>query len=180
MSTHHNEVALHAIKLRDRGKESPALEAEALKQFQTRLVMSEDQSDQRCYPQRRRAGDRLLQQTLPHAAPPEFFIHVNTDLGRATIRAAWQEFFEIEPADHAAVRFRDPERIVVRRMFAEPGQTRFDRGRLKLGCHHAGRHSGIVNVDDRRQIGLHSISDDHFVCTHRINGPVMLSEAKHL
>ncbi len=45
-------------------------------------------------------------------------------------------------------------------MFAEPGQTRFDRGWLKLGCHHAGRHSGVVNFDDHRKIGLKSIAND--------------------
>ena len=45
-------------------------------------------------------------------------------------------------------------------MTAEPRQTRFDGGGLKLGCHHAGRHSGVVNFDDRRQIGLNSIPDD--------------------
>ena len=45
-------------------------------------------------------------------------------------------------------------------MIAEPRQTRFDGGRLKLGCHHASRHSGVVNFDDRRQIGLNSIPDD--------------------
>ena len=45
-------------------------------------------------------------------------------------------------------------------MFAEPGQTRFDRGWLKLGCHHAGRHSGVVNFDDHRKIGLKSVAND--------------------
>ena len=45
-------------------------------------------------------------------------------------------------------------------MIAEPWQTRFDGGRLKLSCHHAGRHSSVVNFDDCRQIGLNSIPDD--------------------
>ena len=114
MSTHHNEVALHAIKLRDRGKESPALEAEAFKQFQTRLVMSEDQPDQSGYPERRRPSDCFFQQSLSDAVPPEFFMDINTDLGCAAIRTAWQEFLEIEPADYAVVRFGDPEWIFVR------------------------------------------------------------------
>ena len=45
-------------------------------------------------------------------------------------------------------------------MIAEPRQTRFDRGRLKLGRHHARRHSGVVNLNDRRQIGLNSVAKD--------------------
>ena len=87
-------------------------------------------------------------------------MNINANLGSAAIRTAWQEFFEIEPANYTTVRFNDPEWIFVRRMFAEPWQTRFDGGRLKLGCHHAGRHSGVVNFDDRRQISLNSIPDD--------------------
>jgi hypothetical protein len=45
-------------------------------------------------------------------------------------------------------------------MIAEPRQTRFYGGRLKLGCYHAGRHSSVVNFDDRREIGLNSIAND--------------------
>ena len=45
-------------------------------------------------------------------------------------------------------------------MIAEPRQTRFDRGRLKLGRHHTRRHSGVVNLNDRRQIGLNSVAKD--------------------
>ena len=45
-------------------------------------------------------------------------------------------------------------------MFAEPRQTRFDGGRLKLRGHHAGRHSGVINLDDHRQICLNSVADD--------------------
>jgi len=48
-------------------------------------------------------------------------------------------------------------------MIEEPWQPRFDRGRLKLGRHHARWHSGIVNLDNGRQVSLNSITDDHFV-----------------
>jgi len=76
--------------------------------------MSEDQPHQGCYSQRGRAGDGFFQQSLSRAVPPKLFIDINTDLGRAAIRTAWQEFFEIEPANHAAVRFSDPEWIFIR------------------------------------------------------------------
>ena len=45
-------------------------------------------------------------------------------------------------------------------MFAEPWQPRFDRRWLELGCHHACRHSGVVNLDNRRQISFNSIADN--------------------
>src|SRR5437867_5199596 len=160
MSSHRNEVTLHPVELRDLGKKSPALEAETLKQFQTWLVVPKDQPDQSCYAQRRRADECFFYQSLSDTTPPEFFIDINATLGGAAIRTAWHEFFEVEPANHAAVCFRDREWIFVRRMFAEPRQTRFDRGRLKLGCHHSSRHSGVANLDDRRQIGLNGIPDD--------------------
>src|SRR4030095_171689 len=93
---------------------------------------------------------------------PEFFVDIDADFSRAAICAAWQEFFEVQPANHAAVGFRHPDWILVRRMFAEPGQTRFDRGWLKLGRYHARRHSGIVNVDDSREIGFERGADEQF------------------
>ena len=160
MLTHHHEIALDAIELRHSREKSPPLKAQTLKQTQTRLVMPEDQTDQGCDAQRGRAGDRLFQQSLSHAVPPKLFTDINTDLGSAAIRTAWQQFFEIEPANHATVRFCDPEWIFVRRMFAKPWQTRFDGGRLKLGRHHAGRDSGVVNFDDGRQVRLNSIAND--------------------
>lgn len=46
-------------------------------------------------------------------------------------------------------------------MFAEPWQTRFDGRRFQLGSHHASWHSGVVNLDDNRQISLNCITDDH-------------------
>ena len=55
---------------------------------------------------------------------------------------------------------------MLRRMFAEPWQPRFDRRWLELGRHDACRHSGVVNLDDGRQISLNSITDDHFVQFH--------------
>src|SRR5262249_27620137 len=109
MLPHRNEVPLHAVELRDPGKKSPALEAEAFKQFQTWLVVSEDLPDQSCYSQRRRAGDGFFQQSLPDTMPPKFLIDINANLSCAAICTAWDEFFEIEPANHAAVRFRDPK-----------------------------------------------------------------------
>src|SRR6266516_1508065 len=83
---------------------------------------------------------------------------------KAPISRMWPgQFFEIQTANHAPFGLRDPERISLWRMFPEPRQTRFDRGRLKLGCHHARRYSGVVNLDDRGQVGLNSIANDHFV-----------------
>src|SRR6266542_702396 len=102
MLTHHHEIALDAIELRYSRQKSP-----------TRLVMPEDQTDQGCDSQRGRAGDRVFQQSLPHAATPEFLVDINADLGCAAIRTARQEFFEIEPANHATFRFRNPERIML-------------------------------------------------------------------
>jgi hypothetical protein len=46
-------------------------------------------------------------------------------------------------------------------MFVEPRPSRFDGGRFEFGRHHARWHSGVVNLDDDRQISLNSITDDH-------------------
>src|SRR5213080_983255 len=173
MQSDYNKVPLHAVELRDRGKKSPAFEAEAIEQFQTRLVVSEDQPDQSCYSQRRRAGDCFFQQSLSDAVPPEVFMNINANLGCAAIRAAWQEFLEIEPADHAAVGFHYPEWMLVRRMFAEPRQTRFNRGRLKLGRHHARRHSGVVDVDDDWEIGFERVADRESSCSGGLQPPIV-------
>src|SRR2546430_17107005 len=48
-------------------------------------------------------------------------------------------------------------------MLAEPRQPSFDGRWLEFGCHHACRHSGVVNLNYGRQISLNSITDDHFV-----------------
>src|SRR5207248_5290940 len=53
----------------------------------------------------------------------------------------------------------------IRRMIVEPRQTRFDCGRFKLSRHHAGRHSGVVNVDDDREIGVERVTDNHICCS---------------
>src|SRR5581483_6704418 len=100
---------------------------------------------------------------MPDTATPEFFMDVKTDLGCATIRSTWLEFFEIEPANHTTFRLCDPEWILLRRMFAEPRQPRVDCRRLKLGCHHACRHSYIINLNDDWKVSLNSVTDDHFV-----------------
>src|SRR5262249_41628116 len=108
MQTHHNEIALHAVELRYTRKNSPAFETEALEQFQTRLVMAEDETHKRCDPERRCASDRLPQQLLPQATTSEFFMDIDADLRRAAICTPRQEFFEIKPANHPALRLRDP------------------------------------------------------------------------
>src|SRR5260370_34469503 len=109
--------------------------------------------------------DGFFQQTARDTTTPEFFIHVNADFSRAAIGAARQEFFEIQPADDVAIAFRYPEWMLVRRMFAEPRQTRFNCGRLKLGRHHARRHSGIINVDDDWEIGFERVADLESSCS---------------
>src|SRR5207249_1907779 len=91
---------------------------------------------------------------------PKIVVDVNADLRCAAIRTAREESFEIKPANNAAIRLRDPERILLWRMFPEPRQTRFDCGRLELRCHHSCRHSGVVNLENRRQVNLESIADD--------------------
>src|ERR1700754_2056148 len=101
--------------------------------------MSEDKTDQGRDTKRRCAGNRVFQQSLPHTAMPESCIDINADLGRAAIRATRQEFFKIGSANHATVQLCDPERILLWRMFAEPRQSRFDRGWFKLARHHARR-----------------------------------------
>ena len=115
----------------------------------------------------------MLQQSLSHAATPKILIDVNADLRCAAIGTAREESLEIKPANNAAIRLRDPEGILLWRMFPEPLQTRFDRGRLKLRCHHSRRHSGVVNLDNRRQVNLSSIADDQihgfrFLCGLRL------------
>src|SRR5206468_1128284 len=47
MPTHHYEIALHAVELGDTRQECPALKSKTLKQFQARLVMTEDQTNKR-------------------------------------------------------------------------------------------------------------------------------------
>jgi len=58
--------------------------------------MSKNQADHCRRAQRWRAVDRFFQKFSRIAAPPEFFIDVNTELNRAPIRAAWQETFEAQ------------------------------------------------------------------------------------
>src|SRR6266849_179883 len=152
MSSHHNEVTLHSIEPRNTWKQSPALEPEPLKQFQTRCVVREDKTDNCVDPERRRTRDCLFQQLPCYHATAKFLIDINADFGGAAISAARQECFEIQPTNHAAVKFRYPEWMLVRRMIAEPRQTRFNSGRLKLSRYHARRHSRIVNLDDGREI----------------------------
>jgi hypothetical protein len=48
-------------------------------------------------------------------------------------------------------------------MFVEPWQTCFDRRWLKLGGYHARWYGGVIDLDDRRQVGLNGIANDHFV-----------------
>ena len=65
-------------------------------------------------------------------------------------------------------------------MFAEPRQTRFDRGRLELGRYHACRHSGIVDVDDGWEIGFERVADNHIgscsrVANRRFSDPTALT-----
>src|SRR5437667_12471183 len=127
--------------------------------------MRKDQTHNGGDPQRRRAYNRFFQQPPPNALTPEFFIDVNTDLGRAAICATRQELFEIQPTDHAKVVLRYPEWMLTRRMFAEPRQTRFDRGWFKLGGHHARRHSGVVNVDNDGKVGFERVANDDVSCS---------------
>src|SRR6266542_1238960 len=98
--------------------------------------MRKDQPDKRGDPKRWRTGNCFFQQATRDALTPELFMDIHTDLGRAAVCATRQEFFEIQPTDHAKVVLRHPEWMLVRRMFAEPRQTRFDRGWFKLGGHH--------------------------------------------
>src|SRR5205823_14580282 len=56
------------------------------------------------------------------ATAPELFIDVIADFGCAAVGTARQEFLEVQPADNAAVAFRHPEWILIRRVLVEPRQ----------------------------------------------------------
>src|SRR5438046_8758115 len=100
---------------------------------------------------------------------PELFINVNADFGGAAVGTPRQKFLEVQPADDAAVAFRHPDWILIRRMLLEPRQPRFDCGRFKLGRHDAGRESGGVTVDEDREIGVGGVTDNA-VCSSRFTG----------
>ena len=61
MPSHHDEVPLHTVESRNAWKQSPALEAEPLKQFQARFVVSKDQADNGGDPEQRRTADCFFQ-----------------------------------------------------------------------------------------------------------------------
>jgi len=50
-------------------------------------------------------------------------------------------------------------------MFAQPIAAFFDRNRVKLRGRNPCGDSGIVDVDDRRQIRLDGVADFHFFCS---------------
>src|SRR6266496_1667255 len=61
MPSYHDEVPLHTVESRNAWKQSPALEAEPLKQFQARFVVPKDQADNGGDPERRRTADCFFQ-----------------------------------------------------------------------------------------------------------------------
>src|SRR6266480_2090976 len=48
------------------------------------------------------------------ALTSEAFVDIHADFGGTPVGAARQEFFEIEPADHATVAFRHPKWMLIR------------------------------------------------------------------
>ena len=50
-------------------------------------------------------------------------------------------------------------------VLVEPRQTRLDCGRFKLRRYYARRHSGVVNVDDDREICFERVTDNHICCS---------------
>ena len=92
-SSHHDEVPLDVLEPRNTWQQPPALKAKLLKQFQARVVLSEDQTDDCIDLKRWRTRDCFFQQAPRHAATPEFFIDINADFGRSAIRAARSKRF---------------------------------------------------------------------------------------
>ncbi|MNC67995.1 hypothetical protein D3C75_1185450 [compost metagenome] len=62
-------------------------------------------------------------------------------------------------------------------MLVKPGQTVLNSDRLQIGRYHPSRYRGIVNLNDFRQVALHSVLDPavlpiHVFILHRAAGPV--------
>src|SRR6266581_1471067 len=99
------------------------------------------------HPQLRAARDRFLQQFSSNATAQKSFADINADLDRAAISATRWEFLEAEPTGNRAVEFRDPERILCRRMRTKPFAPALDRDGIQLRGGNARGDSRVMNFD---------------------------------
>src|SRR5256885_8081096 len=90
---------------------------------------------------------------------PKLFADVKAELDRAAISEAREKFPEAEPACNRAFQFRDPERILRRRMGTKPFAPALNRDRLKLRGGNARDDSRVMNFDDSRKIGFGGVAD---------------------
>ena len=65
-------------------------------------------------------------------AAAKSFIDIHTQLHRAAVGAARKKTLETEPAAHAAIDFSYPERVTIRRVFAQPITAACHCDRLEL------------------------------------------------
>ena len=125
--------------------------------------MGKDQADQRVQPQSGRALDCFLEQPARNAAASKLVADINAHLRGPAISRTRDEFFETEPARDLIIHFRDPQWIVIRSVFAKPGNATLHRNRFELGRNHACRQSCVVDFDDGWKIGLDRVPDSHFL-----------------